>query len=382
MFNKKYHKRISKTIILDIYIKNFQMGKFLITEDEKARILSLYSAFINEQELIRIYSKKEDKNPSNEKRAAIERYFENRGIVKKLIKGEDQLAIWNEMVADPKQKPFIADIVRHIESHINLIDGLLLRKGTEEIKKESPNEQPGLTVSLDENAKTNFYFRDNEWELTDEGKADIQNTIFAQVDANIKENAGFNKCVDSLIINSSASRFRNTGDAEKYSFAQLSKLRNDSVRDFIMQRLNEMGITLWCSTQNNIQQNINGDNGDGTSGPNPPKPLPFIPKGQSSMKPSSTDETKRNEFGEPLETKVEYDVYKYTKPSLTIAFAMEKSIDKPPAEGVNIAYDVEFFKGKTKTGKISGRKNAKITKFGIPKTKLFAKMIECPVFNK
>jgi len=357
------------------------MGKFLITEDEKARILSLYSAFINEQELTRVYSRKDDKNPSERKRADIERYFAMKDIVTKFIKDKVQMDIWDEMLADPNQKPLIADIVRHIDGN-SLVTGLLLRKGTEEIKKESPDEQPGLTVSLDENAKTDFYFRDNEWELTDEGKADIQNTIFAQVEANIKENAGFNKCVDSLIINSSASRFRNTGDAEKYSFAQLSKLRNDSVRDFIMQRLNEMGITLWCSTQNNIQQNINGDNGDGTSGPNPPKPLPFIPKGQSSMKSSSTDETKRNEFGEPLATKEEYDVYKYTKPSLTIAFALEKSIDGPPAEGANIAYDVEFFKGKTKTGKISGRKNAKITKFGIPKTKLFAKMIECPVFNK
>lgn len=358
------------------------MGKLLITEDERARILSLYSVSINEQEFARPYSRKDDKNPSERKRADIERYFENRDIVKKLIKSDDQLAIWNEMVADPKQKPFIADIVRHIEGHINLIDGILLIKGNEEIKKQSPNEQPGLTVSLDENAKTNFYFRDNEWELTDEGKADIQNTIFAQVDANIKENAGFNKCIDSLVIDSSASRFRNTGDAEKYSFAQLSKLRNDSVRDFIMQRLNEMGITLWCSTQNNIQQNINGGNGDGTSGPNPPKPSPFIPKGQSSMKPPSTDETKRNEFGEPLATKEEYDVYKYTKPSLTIAFAMEKSKEIPPAEGANIVYDVEFFKGKARTKKITGRRNAKITKFGIPKTKLFAKMIECPVFNK
>ena len=108
-----------------------------------------------------------------------------------------------------------------------------------------------------------------------------------------------------MIINSSASRFRNTGDAEQYSFAQLSKLRNDWVKEFIMQRLDQLGITVWCSTQNNIQQNINGVNGDGTSGPNPPKQLPFIPKGQSSMKPASSDETKRNEFGEPLATKEE-----------------------------------------------------------------------------
>jgi hypothetical protein len=357
------------------------MGKFLITEDEKMRILNLYSAFINEQEFARPYSKKEDKNPSDEKRADIERYFKNKGVVEKLIKGEDQLAIWNEMLADVKQKAFVADIVRHIEAH-PLVTGLLLKKGTEEIKKVKPNEQPGLTVSLDENAKTNFYFRDNEWELTEEGKADIQNTIFAQVDANIKANEGSRQCIDSLVIDSSASRFRNTGNAEKYSFAQLSKLRNDSVRDFIIQRLNEMGITLWCSTQNNIKQNINGNNGDGTSGPNPPNPLPFILKGQSSMNPPSTDKTKRNEFDEPHTTKEEYDVYKYTRPSLTIAFAMEKSIEKPPMEETTTVYDVEFFKGKTKTKKITGRRNAKITKFGIPKTKLFAKMIDCPVFNK
>jgi len=358
------------------------MGRLLITEDEKARILNMYSAFIiNEQEFKRIYSDPKTKIESKQRQEAIERYFAMKDIVTKLIRGKEQIDIWNEMLADMKQKALVADIVRHIEGN-PLITGLSLRKETEEIKKETSTIYPALTAKLDENAKTNFYFKDNQWELTEEGKTDIQNTIFAQIEANIKENEGSRQCIDSLVIDSSASRFRNTGDAEKYSFAQLSKLRNDSVRDFIMQRLNEMGITLWCSTQNNIKQNINGSNSDGTSGPNPPKPLPFIPKGQSSMKPPSTDESKRNEFGEPHASKEEYDLYKYTRPSLTIAFAMEPPpIKTPPMEDVSTVYNVEFFKGKTKIAKVSTRNTPKFKALQIPRVKLTSKMVECPVFK-
>jgi hypothetical protein len=356
------------------------MKKLLITEDEKERILGLYLRKINEQTFNKIYSDPKTKISSEQRKKDIERYFNNREIVTKLIKDRGQLTLWNEMVSDVTQKPFIADIVRHIEAN-PLITGILLRKSADEVKETELNENPALVVSFDEQKRTNFYFRDNEWELTEEGKKDIEDTIFAQILLNIKENPDSRKCVDSLLIDSSASRFRNTGNAERYSFAQLSKLRNDSIRDYIMGRLNEIGITLWCSKENNITQNVNGSNGDGTSGPNPPKPTPFIPKGQSSMTPPSTDETKRNDFGEPHRTKEEYDAYKYTKPTLTVAFE-EKKPDIPDFPLEKTIYDVEFFKGKTKTTTISSKNNSTLKKLPKPNVIAGVKMVPCPIFNK
>ena len=358
------------------------MSKVLITENEKRRILNLYSNFIiREQEFNRIYSNPKTNIQSKRRIEDINRYFANQNIVRKLIKDKEQLAIWEEMLSDERQKPFVADIVRHIEGS-PVVAGLLLTKATEEVKEPQGNKNPALEIKFEPEKKTNFYFRDNESVLTDEGKKDIEDTIFAQIILNINENPDSNKCIGSLIIDSSASRFRNTEQAEKLSFVQLSKLRNDSVRDYIMQRLTELGITLWCSPENNITQNVNGGNGDGTSGPNPPKPTPFIPKGQSAMNPPSTDEAKRNEFGQPLATKEEYDVYKYTRPTLTVAFEIKKTSETPLTPSSKIVYDVQFFKGKTKTTTLTTRRTPKFKRLPIPKVRLGVKMVDCPIFNK
>lgn len=359
------------------------MSNLLLTEEEKRRILNLYSNFIiSEQKFNRVYSNPKTNISSEKRREDINRYFANEKIVRNLIKNKEQLAIWDEMISDEKQRAFVADIVRHIQGN-PLVTGLFLTKGTEEIKQVQLDKNPGIEIKFDEQKKTNFYFRDNESELTEEGKTDIENTIFAQIILNIKENEDSNKCISSLIINSSASRFRNTAQAEKLSFAQLSKLRNDSVRDYIMQRLTELGITLWCSKENNIVQNINGSNGDGTSGPNPPAPTPFIPKGQTAMNPPSTDNAKRNEFGQPHTTKEEYDVYKYTRPTLTVAFSVNNPPDDvSPAETTKTVYDVQFFKGKETMTKVTTRRTPKFKKLPIPNVISGVKMVDCPVFNR
>ena len=138
------------------------------------------------------------------------------------------------------------------------------------------------------------------------------------------------------------------------TFEELSKKRSDATYEYVIGRLKEIGITNWCDGEK-ITLNYKGENGDGTSGPNPPSGNYYVPKGGVSSQ-AVLDNKNRNEFGAPHKSKSEYDVHKYNRLSVGIGFDFEvppeegdKTIEKVdlPTDKENTKYNVKFY-GKTK----------------------------------
>jgi hypothetical protein len=244
---------------------------------------------------------------------------------------------------------------------------------------------PGSEVSIPKEEKTNKYFEDNQWILNEFAKNDLLTNIINPLVSEKKNREG---CIDLIQIESSASRYRNTETAKDLSFLELSQKRNDAVKDFIYEQLKSKGFEKWCKGTEKIVQVTNGSNGDGTSGPNAPAPTPFIIKGQQKMEPASNDESKRNEFGTPHPKLEDYDVYKYSRPTVRVAY---KEIT-PPTDNVKVPqpsmdtktkYQV-IFKGNVGILKVPDNKpkqNIGTSNKKGPRMKIDSKTVSCPVFG-
>lgn len=120
----------------------------------------------------------------------------------------------------------------------------------------------------------------------------------------------------------SASRYRNTGQAEQMSFKELSEARAQSVYKYIVNQLSSIvpdignvGVTL----------NSNGRNGDGSSGPNPPSPNLFSTGGGEPSSYKKDGDRKFNGM-DPHTSPNEYEQYKFC----IIQLAVEFNYEKPP----------------------------------------------------
>ena len=83
--------------------------------------------------------------------------------------------------------------------------------------------------------------------------------------------------IKSITVHTSADRYRNTGEAEKLSWGQLSLLRSQSMASLVVAMASKSGLDESVVTKINsmIKLDFFGSNGDGTSGPNPPEPIKF-----------------------------------------------------------------------------------------------------------
>ena len=139
--------------------------------------------------------------------------------------------------------------------------------------------------------------------------------------------------LQDLEIITSCSRFRNTGNAKDLTFKQLAENRNNSAKDFIIGKLKELGVVVDGDTS--ISQNSDGENGDGSSGPNTPKGLFVATDGKEStaLAPKTPKaEDNRSDYGEPLTDKTAYDDYKYCIAGMSI-LANTKYQKPDPEEG-------------------------------------------------
>ena len=127
----------------------------------------------------------------------------------------------------------------------------------------------------------------------------------------------------------SASRYRNTGQAEQMSFKELSEARAQSVYNYIVNQLSSIvpdignvGVTL----------NSNGRNGDGSSGPNPPSPNLFSTGGGEPSSYKKDGDRKFNGM-DPHTSANEYEQYKFCIIQLAVEFNYEVTEEptlKPP----------------------------------------------------
>jgi hypothetical protein len=128
----------------------------------------------------------------------------------------------------------------------------------------------------------------------------------------------------------SASRYRNTGQAEQMSFKELSEARAQSVYKYIVNQLSSIvpdignvGVTI----------NSNGRNGDGSSGPNPPSPNLFS-TGGGEFNSYKKDGNRKFNGMDPHTSPNEYEQYKFCIIQLAVEFNYDTKTEpsiKPPS---------------------------------------------------
>lgn len=152
----------------------------------------------------------------------------------------------------------------------------------------------------------------------------------------LENNPGSEMTIPHYRILTSASRARNGGQAENWSFAKLSECRANSVEAFVNAAFQQIGVTLPTPTIDSL-----GYNKDGSSGPNPPSPFKMVIANSDNK--IDRNEENRNEFGTPLPCKPtngkficpNYDKYKYCMLDLPIEITvpMEEPKEEPGEPG-------------------------------------------------
>jgi hypothetical protein len=389
------------------------MKRFILTEEEKSSILSLYvrkgliteqddgrfnqnvSSFEDDRFNFFIDNSRASKTINYYKSQYYNKTLEDKSRVDKIL-SEESKSLWDQLyttaispepeATDPKFKEivnikiFVGNVIYYVISH-------------DWVESVSVNDMPvvggggggggstreGYEIKWDANQSTSNFYDNNKWELNAAGKNNIyQNVIKPVID---KKGTAKEACIDFVKVLSSASRYRNTdatGKPSDISFEQLSKMRNDSMVKYIIDTLKSSGIEQWCNTDNNIIQEYKGQNGDGTSGPNPPGPTPFVKKGGVKMSEVGTD-NQRNEFGAAHSTSQEYEKYKYAIPTIQVAYK-DKVVEEKPKP---LTKYYAIFRGNVGVIKTPGggdSSKGKTTTLKAPKVKVDPKLIQCTKF--
>jgi hypothetical protein len=194
-----------------------------------------------------------------------------------------------------------------------------------------------LPIEFPVNGPSNTFFKDNEWAPTEDFAARLEQEVLGplrEIKNGLKVPEGEPVFfLEELEIITSCSRFRNTGAAKDLTFKQLAENRNNSAKEFILGKLKELGVVVDGDTS--ITQNSDGENGDGSSGPNTPKGLFVATDGKelTALAPKTPNaEDIRSEYGNPLTEKTAYDDYKYCIAGMSI-LANTKYEKPDPEEG-------------------------------------------------
>jgi hypothetical protein len=139
--------------------------------------------------------------------------------------------------------------------------------------------------------------------------------------------------VTDITIDTSSSRFRNTGDYSNKTFKQLSEDRTNSAYKFITEMLTEKGFKFSNFTP---VLNSNGGNGDGSSGPNPPEGYNYVDGGEVTMN-TQPPKQPRDEFGAPLSNPEDYEKFKYCIIDITVEVP-EKTLPGGPGK-----WELQYF---------------------------------------
>jgi hypothetical protein len=288
-------------------------------------------------------------------------YQENQnGYVKNILTGQDQIDLWGKIKTDDMY--FAADIIKKVKNSEGRDRYKYCRLGTRQSfseleklpKQKLPNKSetpPELdTVIIPSEVVQQDFFDNNSWRLKPAGENEFYQTFVEPYKTaldNLRQtypNAGI--CIQSISLESSASRFRNQGEAKDLSFEKLSEARAATVENFLMKNYENLKGG-WCTGKRNTTINAKGQNGDGTSGPNPPKGYSFLPKGVDynfnnfvtpNTPQATTLEKKRNEFGTPEPADKggakAYEKYRYVRPTVKIQIFYD--VDAPGDRDVTL----------------------------------------------
>ncbi len=202
-----------------------------------------------------------------------------------------------------------------------------------------PNEYPGFNISLPfSGTPSSEYFENDEWEVTDLLKKEVSEKIIsvlkdAMSDFNCDDEED-RAYLDNISISTSASRLRN---GESHTWLELSKKRNTSALEYITNQLKSIGVAIDGNTK--INQKFDGENGDGSSGPNPPKGYEVSKNGSHGSKIENATEEDRNIKGKPYGSIEEYEKHKYCNVKLDVI--INHCVD-PKEEGEDEGDSLEF----------------------------------------
>jgi len=193
---------------------------------------------------------------------------------------------------------------------------------SEELVQQTPVRDEGfvnLLITWDNKDYKNLY-KDNSWEIAEALKESFKTNVLDSITESKKQFPKASYTLESMTVKTSCSRLRNSGDAANLSFKELSEARARTAAIYMLDELKKYGVLNSVYDNKIVKTETDGKNGDGTSGPNPPVGLRYIPRGQEKMEPAAPDETNRNDFGKPLDVSVQdimkdtpnpYDEFKY-----------------------------------------------------------------------
>ena len=263
-----------------------------------------------------------------------------------------------------------------------------------EVEKKIVVQPKKESYSLLDEKSQKTLFLDNSWDLDPTIGKQLRDQLYGLLE---RRKAG-GKILD-LKIQSSASRYRNTGKAEALSWGQLAHKRALVINGMIKEILDELQIPDGDPIRQELNTvskiDISGSNGDGTSGPNPTGvrigyyqvvskqtkdqtgSSKFVDKDGND--PAKVYITKIDGFGNPereptvkeipvLTSKDQYDQYKYVNVYIKAEEPAEKTggpdilIAKVPA---NTLVPEVILSKKSKKGESSSTWKFKLPKFKI-----------------
>lgn len=309
-------------------------------------------------------------NPENRKELNIKRFKNNPWKIssEKMMShmSEASKKNWQKLITDPDNVEYAVEALKVYSSDYSKLKGIQAKKlviivgndkQTEfEIIEPEEQEIPDIVVpiQLPVNEDPSNLFENCKYSPNGNfvGEVDELVSIISKQKEQMKDPRVFCSYIN---IESSASRYRNVCGSDKtLSWSKLSKLRNDAALKYLKERLISAGVMVDNETK--IVQDYSGKNGDGSSGPNPPKGLRFNTDGTAawSCGDSSAEgqkcKGKRNDFGAPSSNESDYDEYRYVIMDLGLIFKGQGTPDpdneKPDPEVKEIKtelYDITFY---------------------------------------
>ncbi len=373
---EKKEEFFKKIIVFDQKLNDLNLGKTADENDNytSAVIMGLFYQFVTlntKQELIKNFAEEAS----------------NMGLSAKKIRNQIENKI-NNRSSSMGQAPAILGYVDATE--------------IEKTKKSKPKDPQIFSLLDEKNQKTLFI--DNSWDLNPESSKILREQLSAVFER--RKSGGYTKIME-FTIQSSASRYRNTGEAEKLSWGQLAFKRSQVIHNMVKEILDNLGIDQESEIRKELNSiakiDISGSNGDGTSGPNPTGVRTgyyVLEKAQSKNQTGSctfkdvegSDKlmvTKIDGFGNPegspekkemspLSSKEEYDKFKYVNVSVKIqekveVFNEKITVEKVPVQTIapEIILDRRGFSlGTGKGSSSSSFKFASPIKRGLAKAKM------------
>jgi hypothetical protein len=361
-----------------IFIKKFEEVKGISEEEAKTRI----ETYIGEQ------------NPKQTLDQL--RYRGNAGLLWNLM-------IWNSMLTDEERERVaqelmtkavglgwdkkswnkkimsLEDITSEMNVYFNNVDA-------KSAKKEIPAAStPPVTTAMLEPSQSSKVFKVNRTgengaedyeDDTLKGLADNLGAIFQRLlTGEISE-------LRSILVSTSCDRYRNTGSAEKLTWGQLAYARALSLSSLVLEVAKKSGIPQPKiePLSKAIKINFKGENGDGTSGPNPLAPktfgyydksgkyvslkedqgakrteiqvVPIDDDGNSTqVEPKAIDKSK--ELGE-MQDADSYDKFRYS--NVFIEYVIVKEEDKQNKPNTVVTYEISYPVGLNVPERFRGRK--------------------------